>query len=100
MNKYLEIFFWTVAIYLISMSIVHLVNVLKSRKDNDSNTKLIKAIVYVAGGITIMLLLLHKPFSINKLTKILKHKPSVTAAETVMISTSMSGPGSSISTSV
>ncbi|ABU43789.1 hypothetical protein PBCVNY2B_298R [Paramecium bursaria Chlorella virus NY2B] len=100
MNKYLEIFFWIVAIYLISMSIVHLVNVLKSRKDDDNNTKLIKAVVYVAGGITLILLLLHKPFSINKITKILKHKPSVMTAETVMISTSMAGPGTSIGTSV
>ncbi|AGE57248.1 hypothetical protein PBCVNEJV4_227R [Paramecium bursaria Chlorella virus NE-JV-4] len=101
MNKYLEIFFWTVAIYLIATSIVHLANVLKARKDGDSNTELIKAIVYVAGGITIVLLLLHKPFSITKLTKILQthHKPTLTA-ETVMITASLAGPGSAIGTSV
>lgn len=100
MNKYLEIFFWTVAVYLIAVSVVHLVNVLKAKKEGDSNTELVKAIVYVAGGITIVLLLLRKPFSISKLTKILQqHKPTVTA-ETVMITASLAGPGSAIGTSV
>jgi hypothetical protein len=100
MNKYLEIFFWTVAVYLIATSVVHLINVLKARKDGDSNTELIKAVVYVAGGITIVLLLLLKPFSVTKLTKIFKPRGTTTTAEAVMITTSLAGPGSAIGTSV
>ena len=101
MNKYLEIFFWTIAVYLIATSVVHLINVLKARKDGDSNTELIKAIVYVAGGVTILLLLLIKPFSVNKITKILKPRAvSTTTAEAVMITASLAGPGSAIGTSV
>ena len=100
MNGYLEIFFWTVAIYLIATSVVHLVKVLKTRKDKDSNIELIKAIVYVAGGITIALLLLRKPFSINKLTKILRPRAQAVSEASVMITTSLAGPGTSIGTSV
>ena len=63
MNSYLEILFWTITIYIIAVAIVHFAKVLPEKKDNNNNnTNLTKAIIYLAGGLTLAMLLLYKPF--------------------------------------
>ena len=99
MNSYLEIFFWTVSLGLIAMSIVHFIKVLKADKNDKTDTNIAKATVYIAGALTLMALLVFKPFGNTKMlaSKIFRPKTAVSAAETVMISTSMSGPTTAVS---
>lgn len=97
MNSYLEILFWTITIYIITVAIVHFIKVLKEKNDNN-NTNLIKAIIYLASGLTLAMLLLYKPFgdSVLKITeKIAKKAAKVTGAtEAVLITTTTMGMGS------
>lgn len=96
MNSYLEILFWTITIYIITVAIVHFIKVLKEKKD--TKTDLIKAIVYLAGGLTLAMLLLYKPFgdSVIKITeKIARKAAKVTGAtEAVLVTTTTMGMGS------
>lgn len=93
MNSYLEILFWTVTIYIISVAIVHFMKVVREEKDN--NTNLTKAIIYLAGGLTLAMLLLYKPFGdgVMKITeKIAKKAAKVTgAADAVTITVTTTG---------
>jgi len=89
MNSYLEILLWTVSIYIFASAIVHFIKVIKSEDKNRTN--LMKAIVYVAGGLTLVVLLMYKPFGLDKITKILKPHAATSAAETVMITTTTMG---------
>ena len=94
MNSYLEILFWTITVYIIAVAIVHFIKVLKEKKEN--NTDLIKAIIYLAGGIMLAVLLVYKPFGANigKIANILGKRPISSAAETVMIASTAMGPTS------
>jgi len=94
MNSYLEILFWTITVYIISVAIVHFIKVLREERKN--NTGLTKAIIYLAGGITLAMLLLYKPFgaSVIKITDKLVKRPFLAATEAVMITTSTIGPTS------
>jgi len=89
MNTYLEILLWTIAVYIFASAIVHFIKVLKSKDKSRAN--LMKSIVYVSGGLTLVLLLVYKPFGLDKITKILKPHASTAAAETVMITTTTMG---------
>lgn len=93
MNSYLEILFWTITIYIISVAIVHFVKVLREKK-YDRNTNLTKAIIYLAGGLTLAMLLLYKPFgdSVAKITeKIIKRPVGAAVSDAVMITTTTMG---------
>jgi hypothetical protein len=94
MNSYLEILFWTVTIYIITVAIVHFIKVLKEKKEN--NTNLTKAIVYLAGGLALAMLLLYKPFgaSVIKIADKLVKRPITAATEAVMITSIEMGPTS------
>ena len=92
MNSYLEILFWTITTYIIAVAIVHFMKVLREKRDN--NTNLIKAIVYLAGGLTLAMLLLYKPFgdSVIKITEKIAKKAAkgIGATEAVLITTTTS----------
>ena len=92
MNTYLEVFFWAVAAYAISMGVVHLANTLK--KKDRKETDFIKSIVYLAGAITLGILLVYKPFGVHRL---LKARKSPVEDISAVISTSLSS-GTSVST--
>lgn len=88
MNSYLEIFFWTITVYIIAVAIVHFIKVFRDK--NETKTNLTKAIIYLAGGLTLALLLLYKPFgeSIVKITeKIVKRPVGSGVTDAVMITT-------------
>ena len=87
MNSYLEILFWTITIYIVSVAVVHFVKVFRGKKDIDTN--LTKAIIYLAGGLTLAMLLLYKPFgaSIVKITEKLVKRPAAAVTDAVMITT-------------
>jgi putative effector of murein hydrolase LrgA (UPF0299 family) len=91
MNSYLEILFWTITVYIISVAIVHFIKVLKEKKEN--NTDLTKAIIYLAGGITLAMLLLYKPFgaSVIKIADKLVKRPIAAVTDAVMITTTTMG---------
>jgi hypothetical protein len=61
--------------------------VLREKKDN--NTNLTKAIIYLAGGLTLAMLLLYKPFgeSVIKISEKLVKRPFLAATEAVMVTT-------------
>ena len=95
MNSYLEIFFWTVTIYIIAMAIVHFVKVLREKREN--NTNLIKSIIYLACGLTLGMLMLYKPFgNITKFAEKILKAPQQTMSEAVMITTSTMGSSVSV----
>lgn len=97
MNSYLEIFFWTVSLGLVAMSIVHFIKVLKAKNTDKTDVDITKATLYIAGALSLIALLVFKPFGVPKIsTKIFRPK-TVSAAETVMITTSMSGPTTAVS---
>jgi hypothetical protein len=87
MNSYLEILFWTITIYIITVAVVHFMKVLREKKDN--NTNLTKAIIYLAGGLTLAMLLLYKPFgeSVIKISGKLVKRPFLAATEAVVVTT-------------
>jgi hypothetical protein len=91
MNSYLEILFWTITVYIISVAIVHFIKVVREKREN--NTNLTKAIIYLAGGITLAMLLLYKPFgaSVIKITDKLVKRPITAVTDAVMITTSTMG---------
>jgi nucleoside permease NupC len=94
MNSYLEILFWTITVYIIAVAIVHFIKVVREKKENNIN--LTKAVIYLAGGLTLAMLLLYKPFgaSIVKIVDKLGKRPISAATETVMITTTTMGPTS------
>ena len=94
MNSYLEILFWTITMYIITVAIVHFIKVVREKRN--TNTNLTKAIIYVAGGITLAMLLIYKPFgaSIAKIAATLGKRPISAATETAMITTTTMGPTS------
>ena len=96
MNSYLEILFWTITTYIIAVAIVHFMKVLREKKDN--NTNLTKAIIYLAGGLTLAMLLLYKPFgeSIVKISDKLVKRPILAATEAVMVTTTTMGSSVSV----
>ena len=96
MNSYLEILFWTITTYIIAVAIVHFMKVLREKKDN--NTNLTKAIIYLAGGLTLAMLLLYKPFgeSIVKISDKLVKRPFLAATEAVMVTTTTMGTSVSV----
>ena len=92
MNSYLEILFWIVTIYIVTVAIVHFIKVLREKKD--TNTNLTKAVIYLAGGLTLAMLLLYKPFgeSIVKIAdKITKRPVASGVTDAVMITTTTMG---------
>jgi hypothetical protein len=91
MNSYLEILFWTITVYIISVAIVHFIKVVREKKEN--RTDLTKAIVYLAGGVTLAMLLLYKPFgaSVIKIADKLVKRPITAATDAVMITTTTMG---------
>ena len=96
MNSYLEILFWTITTYIIAVAIVHFMKVLREKKDN--NTNLTKAIIYLAGGLTLAMLLLYKPFgeSIVKISEKIVKRPFLAATEAVMVTTTTMGSSVSV----
>lgn len=96
MNSYLEILFWTITIYIITVAIVHFMKVLREKREN--NVNLTKAIIYLAGGITLAMLLLYKPFgeSVIKISEKLVKKPFLAATEAVMVTTTTMGSSVSV----
>lgn len=96
MNSYLEILFWTITIYIISVAIVHFIKVLREKKEN--NVNLTKAVIYLAGGLTLAMLLLYKPFgvSIVKITEKLVKRPVAAVIDSVMITTTTMGSSVSV----
>ncbi len=96
MNSYLEILVWTITIYIVSVAVVHFVKVFRGKKDIDTN--LTKAIIYLAGGLTLAMLLLYKPFgaSIVKITEKLVKRPAAAVADAVMITTTTMGSSVSV----
>jgi hypothetical protein len=93
MNSYVLTFFWTVALLLIAMSIVHFVKIMKNEKDNNNSMDMTKGIVYISGAILLALLLVYRPFDTTKITKIFKSQPMSTNTAATLIATSFSGPG-------
>lgn len=95
MNSYITIFFWTVALLLLAMAVVHFVKVLKNKDKTTLDTT--KAIVYVSGAVSLILVLVYKPFDtshmkIGRLAKFLKPKPvSLETTTAEIVTTSMSG---------
>ena len=92
MNSYLEILFWTITTYIIAVAIVHFMKVVRDKKDNKTN--LTKAIIYLAGGLTLAMLLLYKPFgdSVIKITeKIIRRPVAAGVSDAVMITTTTMG---------
>ncbi len=96
MNSYLEILFWTITTYIIAVAIVHFMKVLREKRDN--NTNLTKAIIYLAGGLTLAMLMLYKPFgeSIVKITEKIVKRPALAATEAVMVTTTTMGSSVSV----
>lgn len=92
-NSYLEILLWTISIYILAMSIIHFVSVTKESDEKKRNTLSTKAIVYLAGGLTLFLLMVYKPFAgvgsqiTSKLSKILRPKVSSGASDIAILST-------------
>jgi hypothetical protein len=89
MNTYLEILLWTIAVYIFASAIVHFIKVIKSKDKSRAN--LMKAVVYVSGGLALITLLVYKPFGLDKITKILKPHAATSTAETIMITTTTMG---------
>jgi hypothetical protein len=85
MNKYVEIFFWILTMYMSYKSILHISNTLKSKESTDRD--IFNAVVYVAGSITMALLLIYKPFD-TQMTSSHHRKKSPTMGA-VFVSTSM-----------
>lgn len=100
MNSYLEILFWTITIYIISVAIVHFIKVLREKKEN--NVNLTKAVIYLAGGLTLAMLLLYKPFGesiikiSDKITEKIVKRPFLASTEAVMITTTTMGSSVSV----
>lgn len=96
MNSYLEILFWTITTYIIAVAIVHFMKVLREKRDN--NTNLTKAIIYLAGGLTLAMLLLYKPFgeSIVKISEKIVKRPLLASTEAVMVTTTTMGSSVSV----
>lgn len=96
MNSFLEILFWITTIYIISVAIVHFIKVLSEKKEN--NVNLTKAVIYLAGGLTLAMLLLYKPFgvSIVKITEKLVKRPIEAVTDAVMITTTTMGSSVSV----
>ncbi|AGE50364.1 hypothetical protein PBCVCVR1_025L [Paramecium bursaria Chlorella virus CVR-1] len=93
MNSYLLTFFWAVTLYLVGLSIVHFIRVLKARNPEDK-MDLVKAIVYVSSAVTLGVLLVYRPFDTSVVTKILKYRPQVhadTSTAATLITTTLSG---------
>lgn len=91
-NSYLEIILWTISIYILAMSIVHFVSVTKENDKNKINMLTTRAIIYLAGGLTLILLMVYKPFAsvgkiTGKLSKILRPKVSSGASDIALLST-------------
>lgn len=97
MNSYLLTFFWAVTVYLVGLSVVHFIRVLKARNPKD-NMDLVKAIVYVSSAVTLGVLLVFKPFDTSTVSKILKYRPqtSDTSTAATLITTTLSGTGVSV----
>ena len=96
MNSYLEILFWTITIYIVAVAIVQFIKVLREKKEN--NVNLTKAVIYLAGGITLAMLLLYKPFgdSVVKITEKLVKRPVAAVTDAVMITTTTMGSSVSV----
>lgn len=96
MNSYLEILVWTITVYIVSVAVVHFVKVFRGKKDIDTN--LTKAVIYLAGGLTLAMLLLYKPFgdSIVKITEKLVKRPVAAVTDAVMITTTTMGSSVSV----
>ncbi|ABT13565.1 hypothetical protein MT325_M011L [Paramecium bursaria chlorella virus MT325] len=93
MNSYLLTFFWAVTLYLVGLSIVHFIRVLKARNPEDK-MDLVKAIVYVSSAVTLGVLLVYRPFDTSVVSKILKYRPQVhadTSTAATLITTTLSG---------
>ena len=94
MNSYLLTFFWSVTIYLIGLSIVHFIRVLKARNSEDK-MDFAKAIVYVSSAVLLGVLLVYRPFDTSSVvSKILKYRPQVhadTSTAATLITTTLSG---------
>ncbi|AGE58950.1 hypothetical protein PBCVOR070422_023L [Paramecium bursaria Chlorella virus OR0704.2.2] len=93
MNSYLLTFFWAVTLYLVGLSVVHFIRVLKARNPEDK-MDLVKAIVYVSSAVTLGVLLVYRPFDTSVVTKILKYRPQVhadTSTAATLITTTLSG---------
>lgn len=98
MNSYLLTFFWAVALFLLGLSTVHFIRVLKARDVKDK-MDLVKAIVYVSSAVLLAVLLVYRPFDTTIVSKILKHRPRIqgdTVAAATIITTSLSGPSISV----
>ena len=78
------------------MAIVHFIKVLREKKEN--NVNLTKAVIYLAGGITLAMLLLYKPFgdSVVKITEKLVKRPVAAVTDAVMITTTTMGSSVSV----
>ena len=95
MNYYLLTFFWSVTIYLIGLSIVHFIRVLKARNPEDK-MDFAKAIVYVSSAVLLSVLLVYRPFDTSSVvSKILKYRPqtSDTSTAATLITTTLAGTG-------
>lgn len=93
MNSYLLTFFWAVTLYLVGLSVVHFIRVLKARNPEDK-MDLIKAIVYVSSAVLLGVLLMYRPFDTSVVTKILKYRPQAhadTSTAATLITTTLSG---------
>ncbi|AGE49686.1 hypothetical protein PBCVCVM1_029L [Paramecium bursaria Chlorella virus CVM-1] len=97
MNSYLLTFFWAVTLYLVGLSVVHFIRVLKARNPEDK-MDLVKAIVYVSSAVTLGVLLVYRPFDTSVVTKILKYRPqtSDTSTAATLITTTLAGTGVSV----
>ena len=101
MNTYLEILFWTITIYIISVAVVHFMKVLREKRD-DNNINLTKAVLYLSGGILLAMLLLYKPFGegiikiSDKITEKIVKRPVLAATEAVMVTTTTMGSSVSV----
>lgn len=91
MNSYLETLFWTITVYIISLAIVHFIRVFREKQEN--NVNLIKAVIYLAGGLTLAMLLVYKPFgsSIVKITGKLVKRPVEAVTDAAMVATTTMG---------
>lgn len=98
MNSYLLTFFWAVTLYLVGLSVVHFIRVLKARNPEDK-MDLAKSIVYVSSAVLLGVLLVYRPFDTSVVTKILKYRPQVhsdTSTAATLITTTLAGTGVSV----
>ena len=95
MNLYFEILSWAISLYFVAIAGMHFVKVF--RDTSNSKATLWKAIIYLVGAISLIVLLIFKPFEthVNNLTR--RTKRGVMETEAVVISTGAMAERSSVS---